>query len=104
MLRLVNGVLGVVCFVILASNVLAASHDLKLLREFGAAPKDKIGLSDAVSIAESRVDGRAVDAKLVAFGGHDAWDVEVLAAGTKLRVWVDARNGDVATPSAQSKH
>ena len=105
MLKLVNRVLGAVCLLILASNVLAAGRDLKLLREFGAASKDKIGLRDAVSIAESRLDGCAVDAKLVALGGHDAWDVEVLADGAKLRVWIDARNGDVdaTEPSAPGR-
>jgi uncharacterized membrane protein YkoI len=100
MLKLINGLLGAACFVILGSDVLAATHELELRHAFGAAPQDKIGLPEAVSIAETRVDGRAVDAALIRFAGEDSWSVDVLAKGAHVHVSIDARTGavDVVEP------
>jgi uncharacterized membrane protein YkoI len=105
MLKLINGLLAAACFVILASDVLAAAHDLELRHSFVAAPKDKIGLREAISIAEARVDGRAIDANLVNFGDDDQWDVKVASGGRYLRVWIDASNGKatVALPPQGSR-
>lgn len=103
MLKLINSLLAAACFVILASDVLAATHELQLKHDFGATPKDKIGLSEAVSIAEGRVDGRAVDADLVRLAGIDTWNVDVMANGEHVRVSIDARNGavDIERPLPQ---
>lgn len=96
MWKLINGLLGALCFVVLASDVLAATHELELRRAFFTPSKDKIGLAQAISIAESRADGRALDANLVrAAGGEDAWDVDVLSQGRHVHVSVDARTGAV---------
>jgi len=102
MLRLVNGLLGAACFVILASDVLAATHQLELKHAFGAMPNDRVGLREAISIAESRANGRAVDATLVRFAGEDSWSVDVATHGTHVHVSVDARTGAVDGVVAQS--
>ena len=105
MLKLINGLLAAACFVILGSDVLAATHDLELRHSFVAAPKDKIGLREAVSIAEARVDGRAVDVNLVNFGEDDQWDVKVASGNRYLHVWVDASSGrfTIAQPPQGSR-
>ena len=103
MLKLVNGLLAAACFVILGSDVLAATHELELRHAFGAIPKDKIGLTEAVSIAEARVDGRALDANLVRFAGEDSWNVDVLSKGAHVHVSIDAHTGavDIVEPWPQ---
>jgi uncharacterized membrane protein YkoI len=100
MLKLINVVLGAACFVILASDVMAASHELDLMKSFSAPSADKIGLHEAVSIAEDRTDGRAVDANLSRFAGVDVWNVDVMSNGRHIYVSIDARNG--AADIAQS--
>ncbi|MBI1210433.1 MAG: hypothetical protein GC190_03140 [Alphaproteobacteria bacterium] len=95
MLKLVNALLAAGCFVILGSDVLAATHELELTHSFDARSRDKIGLREAVSIAEDRADGRAVDANLTRFAGVDSWNVDVLSNGRHVHVSIDARNGTV---------
>jgi uncharacterized membrane protein YkoI len=103
MLKLVNGLLAAVCFLILASDVLAATHELELKRSLTAPSQDKVGLREAISIAEGRVGGRAVDANLSRFAGVDSWNVDVMSGGYHAHVSVDARNGavDVERPLPQ---
>ena len=101
MLKLINGIVGVACFAILGSDVLAATQDYKLHRELSMVSAYKVGLNEAVSIAETRVNGRAVDVHLVSFAGRDAWDIDVMNGERKIVVWVDACNGnvDITAPS-----
>ena len=103
MLKLINVLLGIACFVILASDVTAATRELELKQSFAAPPHDKIGLREAISIAEDRVEGRAVDANLTRFAGVDCWTVDVLSHGQHVYVSIDARNGavDVVRTSSQ---
>ena len=104
MLKLINVLLGAACFVILASDVMAASHELDLMTSFSAPSKDRVGLREAISIAEDRTDGRAVDANLSHFAGVDVWNVDVMANGRHVYVSIDARNGaaDIAQSSPQA--
>lgn len=103
MLKLVNAALAITCFVVLASDVLAATHELELKRSFAAPSKDKIGLREAISIAEDRGQGRAIDANLSRIAQMDIWNVDVLSNGAHVYVSIDARNGavDVVKPPAQ---
>jgi len=102
MLRLINILLGMFCLTVLASDVLAATRELELKRNFGAAPHDKIGMAEAISIAEDRTGGRALDASLVKFSGANYWDVDVLSRGRSLHVSIDAHTGSADV--APSRH
>jgi len=104
MLKFINGFLGAACFVILTSDVLAATHQLEMKRSFAALPKDRVGLREAISIAESRANGRAVGATRVRFAGEESWSIDVLAKGRHVHVTVDTATGaaDFATPQLQS--
>lgn len=95
MWKLVNGLLAALCFVVLGSDVLAATHELELKRALGASPSYKVGLAQAISIAESRAGGHALDAHLVKQAGETDWQVEVLSRGRHVRVSIDARSGAV---------
>ena len=105
MLKLVNCLLGAACLVILGSDVVAATREYEIHHEVSAAAADSVGLSEAVSIAESHVAGRAVDADLQSLFGRDTWGVDVVSGDRKTRVWVDAGDGivDIMTPEQPSR-
>jgi uncharacterized membrane protein YkoI len=95
MWKLINGLLAALCFVVLASDVLAATHELELKRAFGAPRRYKVGLAQAISMAESRAGGHALDAHLLQHAGGTDWQVEVLSRGRHVLVSVNARSGAV---------
>lgn len=103
MLKLVNAALAVICLVILASDVLAATQEFQLKQSLAAPSRDWVGLREAISIAEDRGHGRALDANLSRTAQVDVWNVDVLSNGRHVHVSIDARNGvvDVVKPSAQ---
>ena len=95
MLKAINGVLGALCLVVLSSEVLAATEVPGAAHSPAAAVSDGVDLSQALSLATDRVGGRVVDAKLGAHKGRRTWEVVMEQGGKTVRLWVDARTGEI---------
>ena len=89
-----NNIMSVAIAILLASTTLSAAKagDAEDIKRLAGA---EVSLSAAVTLAEEKQNGKAVEAELDEEKGVVVYDVKVVKDNTFYDVQVDARNGDI---------